>query len=103
MISIILGMALVTFFTRALFIMLPERHSLPKKMIEAMTFAPQVVLTAIVVSTVSDLAKNKGSLEYILLMFGSMLLAMSLSYKTKNLSLSVIAGLACFFGIQALI
>lgn len=44
---IILGMALLTFYQRASFLLLPERVQLPPLLVRALRYVPAAVLTAI--------------------------------------------------------
>lgn len=97
----ILGMALVTFAVRYPVMLLVSRIPLPAPMFRALRYVPPAVLAAIIVPPVVqpqgqlDLAPSNPAL------IGA-LVAVAVSWKTKNLLLTIVLGMLAFWGWRAL-
>lgn len=96
MIWLILGMALVTFLTRAAFIVPNRKADLPEPVARALSFSPPAVLSAIVVTAVAGIvrdAPNWPEAGLAVLCIGA---AMVISQRSGNLLLAITIGLAGF-------
>ena len=98
---IISGMAIATFTIRYIMFGVSSRIVLSAGLLTALRYVPPVVLTAIVVP---EVLLNEGSLS---VGFGNARLvgaiaAILVSTLTKNLLLTIVLGMATFFGWQAL-
>ncbi|MEM6596938.1 MAG: AzlD domain-containing protein [Cyanobacteria bacterium P01_C01_bin.69] len=99
---LILGMMLVTFFIRYVMFGASSRITLSPDFLSALRYVPPVVLSAIVVPEVllSDGALSVGVMNARLV---GAIAAIVISYVTRNLLLTIIVGMAVFFGWQSLI
>ncbi|MEM9945147.1 MAG: AzlD domain-containing protein [Cyanobacteria bacterium P01_D01_bin.36] len=99
---LILGMMLVTFFIRYVMFGASSRITLSPAFLSALRYVPPVVLSAIVVPEVllSDGALSVGVMNARLV---GAIAAIVISYVTRNLLLTIIIGMAVFFGWQSLI
>jgi branched-subunit amino acid transport protein len=97
----ILGAGVITFAIRLSFILLLERLDVPDWFRRSLHYVPAAVLTAILVP---ELAYWNGSLNLSLqnpqLLSGA--LAILVAWRTKNVVLTLVAGLAAFFILSAL-
>lgn len=93
---------LATFATRLSFILLLERLKLPAWFQRSLRFVPLAVLSAIVLP---ELVNPNGVLDLSLrnpqLISG--LLAVAVAWRTKNVILTILLGMAALFFFQALI
>jgi branched-subunit amino acid transport protein len=91
-----------TFATRLSFILLLERLKLPAWFLRSLRFVPLAVLSAIVLP---ELVNPNGALDLSLrnpqLISG--LLAVVVAWRTKNVILTILLGMAALFFFQALI
>lgn len=95
----ILGMAAITFMTKAAILLLGDRIAFPPWLKQALGFVPVTVLTAIIVPMV--LAPHGGielSLRNPQLVAASV--AIAVCAWTRHQLLTIIVGLAVFFGWQ---
>ena len=96
----ILGMGLITFAIRLSLFLLPERVLLPPWLLRALRYVPAAVLSAIILP---ELLLPGGSLDVSLanerLLAG--LLAILIAWRTRNVFLTVILGLAALWLLQA--
>lgn len=96
----ILGMAAITFMTKAAILLLGDRIAFPPWLKQALGFVPVTVLTAIIVPMV--LAPHGGGIE--LSLRNPQLVAASVAIAvcawTRHQLLTIIVGLAVFFGWQ---
>lgn len=98
---VIVGAGVVTFLTRASFIVFADPHKFPHAFRVALAFVPAAVLAAIVVP---GLAMPQGVLDLTpanpRLLAG--LAAMAVAMKVKNPLAAILAGMAALWGLQAL-
>lgn len=98
---VIVGAGVVTFLTRASFIVFADPHKFPHGFRVALAFVPAAVLAAIVVP---GLAMPHGSLDLSLanprLLAGTV--AMAVAARVKNPLASIVAGMAALWGLQSL-
>jgi len=98
---VILGAGVVTFLTRASFIVFADPHKFPHAFRVALAFVPAAVLAAIVVP---GLAMPHGALDLSLanprLLAGAV--AIAVASRVKNPLASIVAGMAALWGLQAL-
>lgn len=96
----ILGMGLITFAIRFSLFLLPERVLLPPWLLRALRYVPAAVLSAIILP---ELLLPGGTLDVSLanerLLAG--LLAVLIAWRTRNVFLTVIIGLAALWLLQA--
>jgi branched-subunit amino acid transport protein len=97
----IIGMGLITFALRLVMILALGRYRLSEEIRRALTFGPPAVLTAIFVP---ELVRHGGELDVSLgnerLLAG--LLATIIAWRTRNVILTVIAGMLALWLLQAL-
>ena len=96
---LIAGMALVTYAIRYPIIVLLGRVSIPRKFFEALRFVPPTVLAAIIAPAL--IMPDGGvaiSLENTRLLAG--LMAIAVAWRTRNLLLTIIAGMAALWLLQ---
>lgn len=97
----IVGAGVVTFLTRASFIVFADPHKFPHGFRVALAFVPAAVLAAIVVP---GLAMPHGSLDLSLanprLLAGTV--AMAVAARVKNPLASIVAGMVALWGLQSL-
>ncbi len=98
---VIVGAGVVTFLTRASFIVFADPHKFPHAFRVALAFVPAAVLAAIVVP---GLVMPHGTLEFTLsnprLVAG--LAAVAVAVKVRNPLVSIVAGMVALWGLQAL-
>jgi branched-subunit amino acid transport protein len=96
----ILGMGLATYAIRLLLIVLWGRVTMPEPLQRALRFVPPAVLSAIVFP---ELLRREGSLDVSMgntrLLAGIM--AAFVAWRTKNALLTICAGMAMLWGLQA--
>jgi branched-subunit amino acid transport protein len=97
----IVGMALITFIIKALVFLLGDRVRFPVWLERALGFIPVTVLTAIIVPMIlsphgQELELNLHNPQLIASIF-----AIAVCAATRKQLLTIIAGLAVFFGWQA--
>jgi len=96
----LLGMALITFLIKAIILILGDRVVFPPKLRQALSFVPVTVLTAIIVPMVlapqgGSLALNWHNPQLVAAIFAVIVCA-----TTRHQLLTIMAGLAVFFGWQ---
>jgi branched-subunit amino acid transport protein len=94
---LIAGMVIVTFGVRYPVLALVSKMALPPRMLEALKFIPPAVLMAIIAPAV---LQPQGQLD---LSFGNAYLyaalaAALIAWRTKNLLLTIVLGMAIFLG-----
>lgn len=98
---VILGAGAVTFLTRASFIVFADPHKFPHAFRVALAFVPASVLAAIVIP---GLAMPHGTVDLSLanprMLAG--VAAVGVALKVKNPLVSIVAGMAVLWGLQAL-
>lgn len=98
---VIVGAGVVTFLTRASFIVFSDPQKFPHAFRVALAFVPAAVLAAIVVP---GLAMPHGALDLspanARLVAG--LVAVAVALKARNPLASIVAGMAALWGLQAL-
>lgn len=98
---VIVGAGVVTFLTRASFIVFADPHRFPHAFRVALAFVPAAVLAAIVVP---GLAMPHGSLDLSFanprLLAG--IVAMAVAARVKNPLASIVAGMVALWGLQSL-
>ena len=98
---VIVGAGVVTFLTRASFIVFADPHKFPHAFRVALAFVPAAVLAAIVVP---GLVMPNGTLEFTpanpRLVAG--LAAVAVAVKVRNPLVSIVAGMVALWGLQAL-
>ena len=99
---ILIGMALVTMGERLSFMGLLAGRRIPDLLLRALRFVPAVALTAIVVP---DLLYRNGSLVDPLtnLRLMAALVAAVVAFRTKNVLLTIGAGMSVLWVLQALV
>ncbi|MEM8504961.1 MAG: AzlD domain-containing protein [Cyanobacteria bacterium P01_D01_bin.1] len=99
---IIGGMAIATFAIRYLMFGASSRIVLSPTLLKALRYVPPVVLTAIVVPEVL-LSGGSLAIGYENARLIGAIVAVLVSMLTKNLLLTIVLGMATFFGWQALL
>lgn len=99
---LILSMAIATFSIRYLMFGASNRITLSPNLLKALRYVPPVVLTAIVVPEVL-LSKGCLSIGPTNARLIGAIAAITISYSTRNLLLTILIGMAVFFGWQSLI
>jgi len=98
---VIVGAGVVTFLTRASFIVFADPHKFPHAFRVALAFVPAAVLAAIVVP---GLAMPQGALDLTpanpRLLAG--IAAVAVALRVRNPLASIVAGMAVLWGLQAL-
>jgi branched-subunit amino acid transport protein len=98
---LVLGMVLVTFAVRYPVIVLVGRLPLPDSVFRALRYVPSAVLAAIIVPTmVMPTGEIDLSLGNSQLFAG--IVAIVVAWRTKNLLLTIIVGMAALWGWRAL-
>ena len=98
---LVLGMAMVTFGVRYPLLALAGRIQFPPPLVRALKYVPPAVLTAIIVPSVflpDDSLRLAPTSPY--LIGGAV--ATLISWRTKNLLLTIVLGMAAFWGARAL-
>ena len=93
---LVLGMMLVTFGVRYPVLAILGKFELPRQVIKALSFVPVSVLTAIIIP---EMLMPEGSIEINTrnpALFAG-LIAILVSWKTKNLTFTILAGMGSFF------
>jgi branched-subunit amino acid transport protein len=99
---LITGMALVTFAIRYLMFLVAGRVEFPDRLVKALRYVPPAVLTAIIVPAVL-ISTGKGvNFSYTNASLIGALVALGISWFTKNLLLTIITGMLAFWGWQGL-
>jgi branched-subunit amino acid transport protein len=98
---VILGAGVVTFLTRASFIVFADPHKFPHAFRVALAFVPAAVLAAIVVP---GLVMPHGTVDLSLAnpRWLAGLAAVGVAMRVKNPLASIVAGMAALWGLQAL-
>ncbi len=99
---IIGGMAIATFAIRYLMFGASSRIVLSPTLLNALRYVPPVVLTAIVVPEVL-LSDGSLAIGYENARLAGAIVAVLISIFTKNLLLTIVLGMAAFFGWQTLL
>lgn len=96
------GMAIATFSIRYLMFGASSRITLSPALINALRYLPPVILTAIVVP---EVLLSEGTLEigYLNARLVGAIAAIIVSKLTQNLLLTIVLGMAAFFGWQGLL
>ncbi len=96
-----LGMGAITYAIRLSLILLWERVSLPPAMARALRFVPPAVLSAIIFP---EVLRHDGALNFSLgnarLVAG--LVALLVAWRTRSALLTIAAGMAVLWGMQAI-
>ncbi|MBE8167512.1 MAG: hypothetical protein HAW66_03995 [Shewanella sp.] len=103
MITLIIGMAILTFFTRALFILANDKLRLSKNVTIALSYTPPVVLTVIVVTTMKSIAQSDGSLLELFVSFSSLLVAALIVYRFRSLFMAISVSLIYYLIFKVLV
>jgi len=99
---LISGMALVTFATRYPVIAVLSKVPLPDPVFRALRYVPPAVLTAIILPAVL-LQDSEMTLTYLNSSLVASLAAVIISWRTKNLLLTIVLGMLVFWGWRAII
>jgi len=93
------GAGLITYLTRLSFILLFERLEIPVVVRRALRFVPPAVLTAIIFP---DLLVYSGQLDLSFhnLRFWAGMLAAIIAWRTKNVVLTILVGMAALLTLQ---
>ncbi|MGB3297463.1 MAG: AzlD domain-containing protein [Phormidesmis sp.] len=96
------GMAMLTFAIRYLMFGASSRITLSPALLNALRYLPPVILTAIVVP---EVLLSEGTLEvsYLNARLVGAIAAIIVSSLTQNLLLTIVLGMAAFFGWQSFI
>lgn len=96
------GMAIATFSIRYLMFGASSRITLSPALLNALRYLPPVILTAIVVP---EVLLSEGTLEisYLNARLVGAIAAIIVSKLTQNLLLTIVLGMAAFFGWQGLL
>ena len=96
------GMAIATFAIRYLMFGASSRITLSPALLNALRYLPPVILTAIVVP---EVLLSEGTLEisYLNARLVGAIAAIIVSQLTQNLLLTIVLGMAAFFGWQGLL
>lgn len=98
---IILVAGLITYATRLSFIQIFERQQMPPFVLRALRFVPPAVLTAIIFP---ELVLQRGRIDISLSNYRLIagLLAALVAWRTKNVLLTILVGMAVIWLLQAL-
>ena len=98
----IIGMGVITYAIRVSLFLLPEGAQLPERLLRALRYVPAAVLSAIIAP---ELLLPGGAFDLSLgnerLLAG--LVAILVAWRTRNVLLTVIAGMGTLWALQALI
>ncbi len=97
---LIAGMTLVTFGIRYSMFLLAGRYEFPAGVVNALRFVPPAVLTAIIVPAVLIPTGDSIDLSWGNAYLAGALVAMAVSWFSKNLLLTIVVGMAAFWGWQ---
>ncbi len=93
---LVLGMTIVTFAVRYPVLALLGKFELPPQVLRALKFVPAAVLTAIIVPAVLSTGNGLQLGVDNPAIFGA-LAAVLVSWRTKNLALTILAGMGVFY------
>jgi len=97
----IVGMGVITYAIRVSLFLLPEGAQLPERLLRALRYVPAAVLSAIIAP---ELLMPGGAFDLSLgnerLLAG--LVAILVAWRTRNVLLTVIAGMGVLWALQAL-
>ncbi len=98
----IIGMGVITYAIRVSLFLLPEGAHLPDRLLRALRYVPAAVLSAIIAP---ELLMPGGAFDLSLgnerLLAG--LVAILVAWRTRNVLLTVVAGMGALWALQALI
>lgn len=98
----IIGMGAITYAIRVSLFLLPEGAQLPERLLRALRYVPAAVLSAIIAP---ELLMPGGAFDLSLgnerLLAG--LVAILVAWRTRNVLLTVVAGMGALWALQALI
>ncbi|MBI1877853.1 MAG: AzlD domain-containing protein [Chloroflexi bacterium] len=100
---LITGMALVTFAIRYSMFLVAGRVEFPARLVSALRYVPPAVLTAIIVPAVLIPADTGVNLSYTNAYLVGTLVAFGISWFSQNLLLTIVLGMAAFWGWQWLL
>lgn len=96
MIYLILGMAITVFAIRFLPISLAGHYRMPEGIARALSFAPPVALSAIVVTNVSGMLKENSSSQHLLAIFLSLTISLGTTRFSQKTLLPICAGILVY-------
>jgi branched-subunit amino acid transport protein len=97
---LITGMALVTFAIRYSMFLVAGRVEFPAKLVKALRYVPPAVLTAIIVPAVLIPTGEGVNFSYTNAYLVGGLVAFGISWFSQNLLLTIVLGMAAFWGWQ---
>ncbi|MCB0175546.1 MAG: AzlD domain-containing protein [Anaerolineae bacterium] len=100
---LIAGMAVVTFVIRYSMFVVAGRFEFPARLNEALGYVPPAVLTAIIVPAVLMPNGESIDLSWTNAYLVGAVVAAVISWTSKNLLLTIVVGMAVFFGWQWLV
>jgi branched-subunit amino acid transport protein len=100
---LIAGMALVTFAIRYSIFLVAGRVEFPTRLVSALRYVPPTVLTAIIVPAVLIPTGEGVNLNYTNAYLVGALAAFGISWFSQNLLLTIVLGMAAFWGWQWLL
>ena len=99
-IVLIAGMALVTFAIRYSMYLVAGRVEFPTRLVKALRYVPAAVLTAIIVPAVLMPTNTGINFNYTNAHLIGALVALGVSWFSKNLLLTILLGMVTFWGWQ---
>jgi branched-subunit amino acid transport protein len=100
---LIAGMALVTFAIRYSMFLVAGRFEFPAGLVNALRYVPPAVLTAIILPAVLIPTGEGINLSYTNAYLVGALAAFGISWFSQNLLLTIVLGMAAFWGWQGLL
>jgi branched-subunit amino acid transport protein len=100
---LIAGMALVTFAIRYSMFLIAGRFEFPTQLINALRYVPPAVLTAIIVPAVLIPTGESVNFSYTNAYLVGAVIAFGISWFSQNLLLTIVLGMAAFWGWQWLL
>lgn len=100
---LIAGMAIVTFSIRYLLLAISNRVKLSAQLIQALRYIPPAVLTAIIVPATLIPSGEEIILSYTNARLIGAIMAVIVSWYSKNLLLTILVGMLTFFAWQWLL
>ncbi len=97
---LITGMALVTFIIRYSMFAVAGHIEFPPWLINALRYVPPAILTALIVPAIPMPTGDKFSFSYTNAYLVGALVALSVGWFSKNLLLTILLGMAAFWGWQ---
>ena len=97
---LIAGMAVVTFSIRYLLLAISNRVNLSPQLIQALRYIPPAVLTAIIVPATLIPSGEEVILSYTNARLIGAIVAVIVSWYSKNLLLTILVGMLAFFAWQ---